>query len=177
MSTSVTLSDEAIVSRIYDLRGQRVMLDRDLAALFGVPTKALKQAVRRNLARFPEDFMFEMSAEEFEAWREEHVTSEAVRRGLRYPPFCFTEPGVTMLACVLNSETAVVANVRIIRIFVRLKQTAHEHVELLARMRDIESRVTGQDEAIRLLFDYIKELVGEPNPPRRPIGYLRAGEN
>lgn len=176
MDTGISISEEAIVDRIYEIRGERVLLDRHLAELFAVPTKALKQAVRRNRERFPEDFMFEMTADELEVWREGHAGSEAVRRGLRYPPFCFTEQGVTMLACVLNSDTAIAMNIKIIRVFVRLKRSLLERSELLARLRQIEDRVAGQDEAIRLLFDSLKELVGEPNPPRRRIGYRRAGD-
>ena len=176
MPLAVSVPEEAIVHRIYEIRGERVLLDRDLADLFGVATKALKQAVRRNRERFPEDFMFEMTTTELESWREAHAGSEAVRRGLRYPPFCFTEQGVTMLACVLNSDTAIAMNVKIIRVFVRLKRSLRDRDELMARLRQIEERVAGQDEAIRLLFDSLKELVAEPNPPRRQIGYRRAGE-
>lgn len=103
------------MSKIYVIRDQKVMLDRDLAELYGVETKVLKQAVRRNMTRFPEDFMFEMTKEELENWRSQFVTSKEDRQGLRYMPFCFTEQGVTMLSCVLNSERAIHVNIQIIR--------------------------------------------------------------
>ncbi len=102
------------------MRGHKVMLDRDLAELYGVPTKALKQAVRRNADRFPEDFMFEMSKEEFEQWMSQNVTSTG-RVGLRYSPFCFTEHGVLMLSSVLNSSVAIAVNIQVIRVFTRMR--------------------------------------------------------
>jgi len=93
------------------------MIDRDIAGLYGVETKRLKEAVRRNIARFPEDFMFEMTKEEFENWRSRFATSKSDQIGLPYAPFCFTEPGVTMLSCILNSETAIRVNIQIIRVY------------------------------------------------------------
>lgn len=99
--------DDVVMSKIYLIRDQKVMLDRDLALLYGVDTKVLKQAVRRNIQRFPEDFMFELTKDEFEHWRSQFVTSNKDRKGWRYEPFCFTEQGVTMLACTLNSEQAI----------------------------------------------------------------------
>lgn len=108
---SVAIAEESVISKIYIIRGQKVMLDRDLALLYGVETKALKQAVRRNIERFPSDFMFEMSLEELDNWRSQFVTSKEDRQGLRYAPFCFTEQGVTMLSCVLNSERAIAVNI------------------------------------------------------------------
>ncbi|MFZ1371065.1 MAG: ORF6N domain-containing protein [Ferruginibacter sp.] len=102
------LADEVIMNKIYLLRGQKVIIDRDIAALYGVETKVLKQAVKRNLDRFPEDFMFEMTQKEFENWRSQFVTSNnGDKMGLCYAPFCFSEQGVTMLACILNSERAI----------------------------------------------------------------------
>src|SRR5688500_9572415 len=106
MAKSITLPDEVIISKIYLIRGQKVMIDRDLPELYGVETKVLKQAVRRNIERFPEDFMFEMNKKEFESWRDENITSPEDKQGLRYVPFCFTEQGVTMLSCILNSHIA-----------------------------------------------------------------------
>lgn len=100
------------------------MIDRDLAELFGVETKVLKQAVKRNISRFPEDFMFEMTDEEFQDWRSQFVTSKSDIMGLRYPPFCFTEQGVTMLSCVLNSQRAIEANIRIIRVFTKMRNNS-----------------------------------------------------
>src|ERR1700722_5725133 len=108
--SELVIPDEVVMNKIYVVRGQRVMIDRELAELYGVETKVLKQAVRRNISRFPEDFMFEMSIEDFANWRSQNVTSREDRQGLRYAPFCFTEQGVTMLSCILNSKTAVVVN-------------------------------------------------------------------
>ena len=107
MSSEISIPNEVIISKIYEIREQIVMLDRDLAELYGVATKVLKQAVRRNIYRFPEDFMFEMKADEFEGWRSQFVTSKEDKQGLRYAPFCFTEQGVTMLSCILKSERAI----------------------------------------------------------------------
>ena len=109
MSSEISIPNEVIISKIYEIREQKVMLDRDLAELYGVATKVLKQAVRRNIYRFPEDFMFEMKADEFEGWRSQIVTSKEDKQGLRYAPFCFTEQGVTMLSCILKSERAIAA--------------------------------------------------------------------
>jgi len=110
---SVTVAEEAIISKIFLVRGQKVMIDRDLAELYGVETKVLKQAVRRNIDRFPSDFLFEMTQDELKDWRSQIVTSKADRQGLRYAPFCFTEQGVTMLSCVLSSERAIMVNIQI----------------------------------------------------------------
>lgn len=102
MEVLTTMPEEVIMNRIYCIRGEKVMIDRDLADLYGVETKRLKEAVRRNLNRFPEDFMFEMTKDEFELWRNENELQHQDKRGLRHPPFCFTEQGVTMLSCVLS---------------------------------------------------------------------------
>ena len=109
--------EEVVMNKIYEIRGQKVMLDRDLAELYNVETKALKQAVRRNNKRFPEDFMFEMTREELANWRSQFVTSKEDMKGLRYAPFCFTEQGVTMLSCILNSDRAIVVNIHIMRVY------------------------------------------------------------
>ena len=118
----IAIAEEAVISKIYLIRGQKVMLDRDLAELYGVETKTLKQAVRRNLSRFPLDFMFEMTGEELDNWRSQFVTSKQDRQGLRYAPFCFTEQGATMLSCLLNSERAISVNILIIRVFTKLRE-------------------------------------------------------
>ncbi len=110
-NNKVAVPEEIIMNKIYLVRNQKVMLDRDLAELYGVETKVLKQAVKRNIERFPDDFMFEMTKEEFVNWRSQFVTSNSDRMGLRYAPFCFTEQGVTMLSCVLNSQRAIQLNI------------------------------------------------------------------
>jgi phage regulator Rha-like protein len=134
------------------------MLDRDLALLFGVETKRLKEAVRRNIARFPLDFMFEMSSNELSDWRSQIATSKSDKQGLRHPPFCFTEQGVIMLSCVLNSDRAIKVNIQIVRIFTRMRKMLSEKSEILKKLEQIESKNMEQDEKINLIFGYLKEL-------------------
>jgi len=175
---SQELPNEIIVNKIYHIRGQKVMIDRDLAGLYGVATKVLKQGVRRNAKRFPEDFMFEMTKEEFSDWRSQFVTSKSDRKGLRYAPFCFTEQGVTMLSCILNSDRAVEVNVKIIRIFVRLRETLMSHKDLLLKMEKIEKKIEGHDHEIVTLFEYMKKLMvdkeqRENQESRKRIGFKK----
>ncbi|WP_246032726.1 ORF6N domain-containing protein [Sphingobacterium yanglingense] len=141
------------------------MLDRDLARLYGVETKVLKQSVRRNTDRFPEDFMFEMSDEEFENWRSQFVTSNSDKQGLRYAPFCFTEQGVAMLSSVLNSKLAIQINIQIMRIFTRIRQLLVDNTEVRLEIAEIKHTVEqiakkqkGHDQNIELLFEYIDRL-------------------
>jgi len=147
------------------------MLDRDLAELYGVETKVLKQAVRRNITRFPEDFMFEMNKEELEHWRSHFVTSKEDRLGLRYVPFCFTEQGVTMLSCILNSEHAINVNIQIIRIFTRIRQMLTDHTELRLEVEKIKKKLDNQDKNMEVVFRYLDELLKTPRSPRKMIGY------
>ena len=155
---SIAIPDEVIISRIYLIRGQRVMIDRDMAELYGVETKRLKEAVRRNIERFPEDFMFEMTKEEFENWRSQFATSKSDMLGLRYAPFCFTEQGVTMLSCVLNSQRAINMNIRIIRIFTRMREMLLTHKDILLSLEKMERTLSSHDDKIMLLFEYIKQF-------------------
>jgi phage regulator Rha-like protein len=173
MSKIVSVPDEAIVSKIYEIRRNKVMIDRDLSELFGVETRVLKQAVRRNIRRFPIDFMFEMTNEELETWRSQFVTSNEDKKGLRYAPFCFTEQGVTMLSCVLNSDRAIEVNIRIIRVFVQLKEMLLTHKDLLLKMQEIESKVSGQDEKIKQIFNYLRKFIDKEQKPRKMIGYKK----
>ena len=122
MNNKASIPEEIIMNKIYLVRGRKVMLDRDLAELYGVETKRLKEAVRRNITRFPEDFMFEMTKDEFLNWRTQFATSNADKMGLRYVPFCFSEQGVTMLSCVLNSQRAIQLNIQIVRIFTKIRE-------------------------------------------------------
>lgn len=164
------------MDKIYLVRGQKIMIDRDLAELYGVETKVLKQAVRRNIERFPEDFMFEMEKTELENWRSQNVTSKEDRQGLRYAPFCFTEQGVTMLSCILNSQRAIAVNIQIIRIFTRMREMLLTHKDILLKLEQLEKKVTGHDEDIRLIFQYLKELLSPPTHPRAKIGFRRNDE-
>ena len=128
------VAEQKILNRIYVVRNEKIMLDRDLAELYGIETKVLKQAVKRNGERFPKDFMFEMTANEFKKWRETARLSAADKQGLRYAPFCFTEQGVTMLSCILNSKTAIEVNLRVIRVFVKMREYALTHKEILLQL-------------------------------------------
>jgi len=171
--SSVAIPDELVMNRIYVVRDQKVMLDRDLAELYGVETKVLKQAVRRNNARFPEDFMFEMSREELQDWRSQFVTSKEDRQGLRYMPFCFTEQGVTMLSCVLNSERAIHVNIQIMRIYTRIRGMLFTHKDMLLRVEQLEKHLIKHDQKIELLFAYLSKFIEKEEKPRTEIGFKR----
>lgn len=164
-------SDKAIVSKIYVIRNQNVMIDRDLAELYGVSTKSLKQTVRRNMERFPADFMFEMTEEEFTNWRSQFVTSNSDLMGLRYAPFCFTEQGVTMLSCILRSPLAIEVNIRVVRIFSKFRQLALEHKDILLALEEIKSRLSDHDEKIDLVFQHLSLLIKKNDEPRKKIGF------
>ncbi len=167
----IAAPDEIIMNKIYVIRGQKVMIDRDLAALYEVETKRLKEAVRRNPRRFPNDFMFEMNAKEFENWRSHYASSKEDKQGLRYAPFCFTEQGVTMLSCVLSSDRAIDVNIQIIRIFTKMKEMLLTNKDILLQMQKIENKLTAHDEDIRLIFEYLKKLLNPPQEPRKRIGF------
>ena len=168
---ATTIPDEVLMNKIYVVRDQKVMVDRDLAELYGVATKVLKQAVRRNMPRFPEDFMFEMDKEEFENWRSQNVTSKEDMQGLRYMPFCFTEQGVTMLSCILNSERAIHVNIQIIRIYTRIREMLLAHKDVFLRVEQVEKQMMKHDEKIELLFTYLSKFIEKEETPRTPIGY------
>lgn len=167
----ITAADELIMNKIYVVRGQKVMIDRDLAELYEVETKRLKEAVRRNENRFPEDFMFEMNKKEFENWRSQFATSKEDKQGLRYAPFCFTEQGVTMLSCVLNSDRAIDVNIQIIRIFTKMKEMLLTNKDILLQMQKVENKLTEHDEDIKLIFEYLKKLLNPPHEQRKRIGF------
>ena len=134
------------------------MIDRDLAELYAVPTKVLNQAVKRNLRRFPEDFMFQLSEEELRNWKSQFVTSNSDRMGLRKRPWAFTEQGVAMLAGVINSEIAISVSVQIIRVFIKLREVMQQHLEILEKIEEIQKKDIEQDNAIILIFEYLKQL-------------------
>jgi hypothetical protein len=152
------LSDEVIESKIYLIRGKKVMLDRDLAELYKVDTKQLKRAVRRNIERFPDDFMFELSKEELANWRYQFGTSNSEKIGLRVAPFAFTEYGLLMLASVLNSERAISVNIQIIRVFIRLRTLLESHHEILRKIELLEKKDIELDDKVTLIFEYLKQL-------------------
>jgi len=171
---------QLIQSKIYTFRGQRVMLDFDLAALYEVDTKRLKEAVRRNITRFPDDFMFELSTEEFKILRSQIASSSW--GGTRYPPFAFTEHGVAMLSGVLNSERAVQTNIAIVRAFIALRQAALAISDLAAKVGELEKELADVNEVLHWLgqenqarADEISALQTTPNDweTRRPIGFQK----
>ncbi len=160
---------ERIASQIYLIRGEKVLLDEDLAVLYGVPTKRLNEQVSRNLERFPDDFMFRLTADELSILRSQNATSRW--GGRRYPPRAFTEQGVAMLSSVLRSKQAVQVNIAIMRTFVRLRQ-------ILATDGDLARKVAQHDQQIAALFQHVQALLEPPEPPRKPrIGFGAARDN
>jgi hypothetical protein len=170
--TEIQVHDEMLTSKIYIIRNQKVMVDRDLAGLYGVETKKLKQAVKRNINRFPTDFMFEMNKIEFENWRSQFVTSNSEKMGLRYAPFCFTEQGVAMLSSVLNSERAIKVNIQIMRVFTQLRRAVSENTELKLEIEQIKKKLANHGQNIELVFRYLDELIEKKDKPRKKVGYL-----
>ena len=167
------IPDERIVDKIYLIREQKVMLDRDLAELYGVETKRLKEAVKRNLFRFPDDFMFELTKEEFENWRSQFATSNSDKMGLRYSPMVFTEHGVLMLSSVLNSKQAISVNIQIMRIFTRIRQMLSDSQSMKMEIEEIKKKLQNQDKNIELVFNYLDELITkqEGTTHRKRIGF------
>jgi hypothetical protein len=157
---------ERIASAIYLIRGQKVMLDRDLADLYGVETRTLIQAVKRNIERFPDDFMFQLTKEELENWRSQIVISNPdAKMGLRRQPYAFTESGVAMLSSVLRSKRAVQVNIMIMRTFVRIR-------EMLATHRDVARKIEQHDHQIAILYEHVKRLLEPPKSKKQKIGYI-----
>ena len=168
--TKAIIPSQQIVMGILHLRGQKVMLDFDLARLYGMENRALKQAVRRNRERFPADFMFELTAGEIETVVSQFVTPSRRRFG-GARPMAFTEQGVAMLSSVLNSERAVKVNIAIMRAFVKLRQTIETNRELALKFSELEQRVGKQDDEIAAIIDAIRQLMAPPEKPRREIGF------
>jgi hypothetical protein len=162
------IPSERIESAIYLIRGEKVMLDRDLALLYEVETKVLNRAVKRNLQRFLSDFMFQLTAEEADRLRCQIGTSNEGRGGRRYLPYVFTEQGVAMLSSVLNSERAILVNIEIMRAFVKLRQMLASNAELSRRLDELESKY---DKQFRVVFDAIRQLMATPVRGRKEIGF------
>jgi hypothetical protein len=156
------------------IREQKVMVDSDLAELYGVETKYLKRQVKRNTNRFPEDFMFELTKEEFANWRSQFVTSNSSNKmGLRYAPYVFTEQGVAMLSSVLNSPKAIAVNIKIIRVFTKIREMLFNNKDLLLRMEKIERKLSSQNKNIEIVFQYLDELIEKKEKPVTKIGYKK----
>ena len=162
------VSVETIAGKIYLIRGTKVMLDRDLAELYGVETKALKQAVRRNIKRFPHDFMFELTKEELKNWRSQFVTSNSIKMGLRHSPMAFTEQGVAMLSSVLNSKQAIQVNIQIIRTFTKLRHALLDNENLRKELEELK-QIT--DERFQIVFETLDQLINIENKPKKKIGF------
>lgn len=168
MSDTDLIPGERIERAIYLIRGEKVMLDRDLALLYGVETKALNRAVKRNVQRFPADFMFQLTAQEAEYLRCQIGTSSLSHGGRRYLPYVFSEQGVAMLSTVLNSERAILVNIEIMRAFVKLRQLLASNAELSRRLEELESKY---DKQFRVVFDAIRQLMAAPVRDRKEIGF------
>jgi phage regulator Rha-like protein len=167
------IPDEIVINKIYLIRGLKVMIDRDLAELFNVETKRLKESVRRNISRFPDDFMFQMSVNEFKNWRTQFASSNTDKIGLRYAPFCFTEHGVVMLASILNSDRAIQMNIQIVRIFNRLREMLLTHKDILLKLEILEKQVIKNNTDIAVVFEALKKLLSNPQKPREQIGFRK----
>ena len=173
------LIEEKIINKIYVIRGKKVMIDKDLAELYNVETKVLKQQVKRNIERFPGDFMFELTQEEFNSLRSQFVTSN--RGGTRYMPMVFTEQGVAMLSSVLNSDRAIAVNIQIIRVFTKMREMLETHKDILQKIDQLQRKEIEQDEKIMLIFEYIKQLEKSKQQEldqknRKQIGYKRSNK-
>ena len=173
MSNEIQLSEELISNKIYFIRNQKVMLDRDLAMLYGIETRVLKQAVKRNISRFPEDFMFELSQIEFNNLKSQIVTSSW--GGTRKLPSVFTEHGVLMLSSILNSDKAIQTNIQIMRIFSKVRQMLIDTTDLKIDILQIQKKLENHDKNIELVFSYLDELTDkkESKTPRTKIGYKK----
>jgi phage regulator Rha-like protein len=174
MTKIIAIADEVVMNKIYLIREHKVMLDRDLAELYGVETKQLKRAVKRNIDRFPEDFMFELDDQEFENLRSQFGTSSW--GGVRYAPMAFTEQGVAMLSSVLNSKRAIAVNIQIIRVFTKMRQLLMTHKDILLKLEKLEGKTDKHDENFKIVFDYLKELLNPPSEPMRKIGFKQKGK-
>jgi len=168
---ATVISNDRIINKILMIRNQKVMLDEDLAALYQVETKRLNEQVKRNLNRFPKDFMFQLSEKEYRNLKSQNATSSW--GGKRKPPFAFTEHGILMLSSVLNSRTAIQVNLKIIRIFIKMREILSTNKDILLKLEKLEKRVDTNSKDIQVIFGYVKQLLTPPNPPRRRIGFIK----
>ena len=169
MDKEVTVTEEAVISKIYIIRNKKVMLDRDLAELYDVSTGNLNKAVGRNIKRFPEDFMFELTKTEFENLRAQ--ISNSGWGGTRKPPKVFTEQGVAMLSGVLHSDRAVMVNIQIMRAYSKMREALTDNLSLKLDIEEIKKKLTDHSKNIELVFNYLDELIEKKEKPRKEIGY------
>jgi len=177
--TSIAVPDEVLMNKIYLIRDQKVMIDIDLAVLYGVETRRLNEQVKRNISRFPEDFMFKLSEEEYKNLMSQFATSSW--GGRRKLPYVFTEHGVLMLSSVVNSERAIKVNIQVMRIYVRMREMIMLNKDILHRLESIERNINGQDRKFRTVFEYLKQFEHtkqqESKQRNRPkIGYKQSSE-
>lgn len=170
-SSQISISE--IESKIFIVRNNKIMLDSDLAELYGVTTKRLNQQVNRNLKRFPRDFMFHLTKDEHERLKLQFATSKKGRGGRRTPPFVFTEHGAIMLASVLNSKRAIEASVLVVRAFVRLRELLSSQKEITRKIAELERRLTGHDQDLKAILTAIKQLMSPPIVRKKRIGFER----
>lgn len=166
---SLEIPDEVMISKIYLIRNHKVMLDDDLAELYQVETRRLNEQVKRNIDRFPEDFMFQLTEPEWKNLKSQNATSSW--GGRRKIPSAFTEHGVLMLSSVLNSERAIQVNIQIMRIYTKLKGMLLTHKDILLKLEKLERKTSKHDENFKIVFDYLKELLNPPTEPMRKIGF------
>ena len=170
-SKAVIVPDDLIMNNIYLIRGQKVMLDHDLAKLYQVEKKRLNEQVSRNKERFPGDFMFQLNKEEFQNLKSQFATSSW--GGLRKLPFAFTEQGVSMLSGILNSSTAIRVNIQIIWVFTKMRELLMTNKDILLQLEKVEKKLTKHDDEIILIFQYLKKLLKPPQTPRERIGFRK----
>jgi len=169
MGKSIALTDETIIGKIYLIREHKVMLDGDLAGLYQVETRRLNEQVKRNVDRFPEDFMFQLTEKEWQGLKSQNATSSW--GGRRKRPYVFTEHGVLMLSSVLNSDRAIKVNIQIMRIYSRVRGMILDHKDILLKLERLEGKVSKHDENFKIVFDYLRELLNPKTEPVRRIGF------
>ena len=171
MSKEIEIPQEIIENKIYLIRNQKVMLDSELAELYQVETKRLNEQVKRNENRFPDDFMFQLTNEEWEILKSQKAT--ASWGGRRTLPYIFTEHGVLMLSSVLNSDRAIAVNINIMRVYSKIKEMLLTHKDLLLKMEEMEKKVEGQDGKIDGIINYLQQFIKEQETPRTEVGFKR----
>ncbi len=174
-SKTLIVPDELVMNKIYLIRGQKVMLDRDLAVLYGIQPIRLREQVKRNINRFPENFMFQLSEKEADLMVSQNAIPSRKHLGGSLP-YVFTEHGVLMLANILKSERAMLVSIRVIEIFVKMRELLLTHKDILLQLEKMEKKLTGHDEDIALIFQYLKQLLNPPQPPRNKVGFRRKDE-
>ena len=174
-SKALIIPDELVMNKIYLIRGQKVMLDKDLAVLYDIKAIRLREQVKRNINRFPENFMFQLSEKETELMVSQNAIPSRKHLGGSLP-YVFTEHGVLMLANILKSERAMLVSIRGIEIFVKMRELLLTHKDILLQLEKMEKKLTGHDEDIALIFQYLKQLLNPSQPPRNKIGFRRKDE-